>query len=359
MIVRNIFEAMVAKGASDLYLRANATPRARINGQVTTLMPDVVLVDSMQALTNLILAKEQRKHEFAQKMDIDFIHVEEGVGRFRINMFMQRGSPAIVARHVQSHIQSFKELNLPVELCEVFSEETKGLLLLCGPAGNGKSTTIASMIDNINARQSKHIITIEDPIEFLFEDKKSIINQRELGIDVPTYPSALKHVTQQSPDIIYIGNVRDEDTMRAAITATELGTFVMTTLHTVNAVQTLVRMVNFFPPHLHDEVRMQLSLIMRGTISLRLLPCKDGQGRIPAYETMVVTPTIARLIREGRFREIQNYIDEGELFGMRSFKKSLVHLVKEELVDEDVARQYADSKDDFNLALKGVQRMGE
>ena len=175
------------------------------------------------------------------------------------------------------------------------------------------------MIEYINTNQAKHIITIEDPIEFLFRDKKSLINQRELHLDVPSYPSALKHVTQQSPDIIFIGNVRDEETMRAAITATELGTFVMSTFHTVNAVQTIIRMVNFFPPYLHDEVRMQLSMILKGTISLRLLARKDGKGRVPAFETMVVTPTIGRLIREGRIREIQNYIDEGSLFGMQSF----------------------------------------
>ncbi len=168
---------------------------------------------------------------------------------------------------------------------------------------------------------------------------------------------ALKYVTQQSPDIIFIGNIRDEKTMRAVITATELGTFVMTTFHTVNSVQTIIRIVNFFPPHLHDEIRMQLSLILKGTIALRLLPRKDGKGRIPAFETMVVTPTISRLIREGRIREIQNYIDEGELFGMQSFKKSLVNLVKRGLVDLSEARSRADSKDEFDLEIKGLKRL--
>ncbi len=175
-----------------------------------------------------------------------------------------------------------------------------------------------------------------------------------LGLDVESYPTALKYVTQQSPDIIYIGNIRDEVTMKAAINATELGTFVMSTFHTVNAVQTIVRIVNFFPPYLHDEIRMQLSLILKGTISLRLLRRKDGQGRIPAFETMVVTPTIAKLIREGRIREIQSYIDEGTLFGMQSFKDSLVGLVKSDFVEASEARLYADSRDDFDLALKGL-----
>jgi len=212
------------------------------------------------------------------------------------------------------------------------------------------------MIEYINKMSAKHVITVEDPIEYLFTDDKCIINQRELGEDVRSYPMALKYVTQQSPDIIFIGNLRDEATMRAAITATELGTFVLTTFHTVNAVQTIIRMVNFFPPHLHDEVRMQLSIILKGTLSLRLLPRKDGQGRIPAFETMVVTPTISRLIREGRIREIQQYIDEGELFGMKSFKRSLVELVTSGLVEAADARAYADSKDEFDLELKGLKR---
>ncbi|MCA9404504.1 MAG: PilT/PilU family type 4a pilus ATPase, partial [Candidatus Omnitrophica bacterium] len=312
--------------------------------------------EEMDQIVTILLANDARRKQFKEDLDIDFIHEEPEIGRFRINIFTQRGTPALVARHVHSKIRGFDELNLPVEICKMFCEECKGLFIVSGPAGNGKSTTIASMIQYINDISSQHVVTIEDPIEFLFRDNKSIINQRELEIDVMSYPKALKHVTQQSPDIIYIGNIRDVETMRAAITATELGTFVMTTFHTINAVQTIIRIVNFFPPHLHDEIRMQLSMILKGTISLRLLPCKDGRGRIPAYETMVVTPTIARLIREGRIREIQNYIDDGELFGMQSFKKSLVDKVKRGLVDERDARRYADSKDDFNLELKGLKR---
>ncbi len=355
MNTRQVFQLMVEREASDLYLRTKAFPRARINGKVETIGKEPLGKDEMTAITNLLLGSEKRRKKFLDNLDIDFIHEEEGVGRFRINIFTQRGSPAIVARHVHTEVKSFEELNLPIDVLKMFCEEPKGLFITSGPAGSGKSTTIATMIDYINTMSAKHVITLEDPIEFLFTDKKSIINQRELGLDVHSYPMALKYVTQQSPDIIFIGNIRDEATMRAAITATELGTFVLTTFHTVNAVQTIVRIVNFFPPHLHNEIRMQLSMILKGTISLRLLPRKDGKGRIPAYETMVVTPTISRLIREGHIREIQNYIDEGELFGMKCFKKSLVDLVTSGLVDENDARQYADSKDEFNLELKGLK----
>ena len=359
MNTKEIFQLMVDREASDLYLRTKAFPRARINGKVETIGAEPISKSEMTGITNLLLGNEQRHKKFLKDLDIDFIHQEPGVGRFRINIFTQRGTPAIVARHIHTTVKSFEELNLPVDVLKSFCEESKGMFLASGPAGSGKSTTIAAMLEYINRVDAKHVITIEDPIEFLFTDKKSIINQRELGLDVHSYPMALRYITQQSPDIIFIGNIRDEDTMRAAMTATELGTFVMTTFHTVNAVQTIVRMVNFFPPYLHDEVRMQLSMILKGTLSLRLLPRKDGKGRIPAFETMVVTPTIARLIREGRIREIQNYIDEGELFGMQSFKKSLVDLVKSHVVEEQVARLYADSKDEFNLAITGVKKFNK
>ena len=354
MKIQELFHRMVEKEASDLYLRTNAYPMARINGKLEVIGAAAVTKAEMLALVNLLLANERRIKIYKDNLDIDFIHDEADIGRFRINIFTQRGTPALVARHIHTKIKSFEELLLPVELCKKFCEESKGLFLVCGPAGNGKTTTIASMIEYINTISAQHIITIEDPIEFLFKDKNSLINQRELGLDVPSYPQALRHVTQQSPDIIYIGNIRDEETMRAAIMATELGTFVMTTFHTINAVQSIIRIVNFFPPHLHDEIRMQLSMILKGTISLRLLPRRNGEGRVPAYETMVVTPTIARLIREGKVQEIQGFIDQGELFGMQSFKRSLVKLVKEDMVDAAEARRVSDSKDEFDLALKGI-----
>jgi len=357
MRIKKFLKQMIETQASDLFLRTQALPRLRINGKVQTADAQPISLEEMTAITTFLLDNDERKQFFAQNLDIDFIHVEPGTGRFRVNIFKQRGTPAVVIRCVYSHIRTFEELCLPADLCRRFCEESKGLVLLCGPAGSGKTTTICSMIEYINLTNEKHIVTIEDPIEFLFHDKKSIINQRELGLDVHSYPIALRHVTQQSPDLLFIGTTRDEPTMRAAISATELGVFVLTTFHTVNAVQTIHRIINFFPPHLHEEIRMQLSLILKGIVSLRLLPRKDGKGRIPAYETMVVTPTIARLIREGSTKEIQSFIDEGELFGMKSFKQTLVKLVKENLVTEEDARRFSDSKDEFDLELKGIKRL--
>jgi len=356
MDLRELFKIMVEKEASDMFISADTHPRARINGAVQAISSDLVSKETMINIADHLMATEDHRKRFAANFDIDFIYQEPDVGRFRINVCKERGYPSVVARHVHTNVRTFEELNLPTELLYKFAEEPSGLLILSGPAGSGKSTAIASLLETINQKHEKHIVTIEDPIEFLFDDKKSTINQRELGSDVYSYVAALRHVTQQSADIIYIGTIRDEETMRASITATELGSFVVTTFHTINAVQAITRIVNFFPPHLHEEIRMQLSVILKGVISLRLLPRMDKTGRIPAYETMVVTPTIGRLIREGKIKEIQNFIDEGELFGMQSFKKSLVNLVKEGIVHEDIARIYAESKDEFNLELKGVKR---
>lgn len=356
MRVERLFKMMVEREASDLFLRVRAAPHVRVHGKLQTLEDEVVTKEEMMAVTDFLLSTKEQKEQYAKNLDIDFIYHEPKIGRFRINVFTQRGTPSIVARHVTDKIKSFEDLHLPVDLCRQFCTEPRGLVLVCGPAGSGKSTTIASMIEYLNLTTEKHIVTIEDPIEYLFKDKKSLINQRELGIDVYSYPSALRFVTQQSPDMIFIGTIRDTETMKAAISAAELGVLVASTFHTINAIQTIERIVNFFPPYLHAEVRMQLSLLLKGVISLRLLPRKDGKGRIPAYETMVVTPTIARLIREGAIMQIQSFIDEGQLFGMQSFKQSLVRLVKQDLVAEEEARQLADSKDEFNLELRGIKR---
>jgi len=234
--------------------------------------------------------------------------------------------------------------------------ERRGLVLLTGTMGSGKSTTLASMIEYINCHTNKHILTVEEPIEFTFKDKEGIVNQRELGMDVSSYAVALRAFTLQSPDVIFIGNIRDYDTMSAAITAAETGVLVLSTLHTVNAAQSVERIINFFPPHEHQEKRNQLSSLLKGVISLRLIPAKDGRGRIPAYEIMLLTPTISRLIREGKIWEINQFITDGTVFGMQSFDQSLVRLVHEGKINAEEAMDFADSKDEFTLALKGIKR---
>lgn len=354
MELNEILQIMVEKDASDLFLRIGAKPKIRVYGKIQDIAVNTIQPDQMKGFIDVLLSTEDRRQIFKERMNLDFTYAVPQLGRFRINTFIQRGSPAVVARHVHHETRSFEDLSLPADILKQFCSESRGMFLACGPAGNGKSSCIATMIEHINATQPKHIITIEDPIEFLFKDKMSLINQREMEIDVASFPSALKHVTQQSPDVIYIANIRDEETMKAAITATELGTFMISTLHTVNAVQSIMRIINFFPPHQREETRAQLAEVLKGIICLRLVPRADGKGRVPAYETLVVTPTVAGLIREGRIKEIQHYIDEGSMFGMQSFHQSLVKLVKLGLVEEKTARQYTDSKSEFDLAMKGI-----
>ena len=228
-------------------------------------------------------------------------------------------------------------------------------MLLTGSTGSGKSTTIASMIEYINTRHKKHILTIEEPIEFTFGDKQSIINQRELGPDVFSYQIALKAFALQSPDVIYIGNIRDYETMATAMTAAETGVLVLSTLHTINAAQTVERIINFFPPYQHEQVAIQLSSLLKGVISLRLIPYKEKSGRIPAYESMVLTPTISRLIRERKVWEIPRYLQEGGIFGMQTFNQSLTKLFREEKISIEEAMRFSDNKDELDLMLKGIK----
>lgn len=357
MEIKKLLKLMVEKNASDLFYRAGSNLRMRIDGKVVCVDEKIVNLDEVNDAVKELSSNELRDF-FQRNLDVDFgVYLPELQHRFRVSIFMQRNWPALVIRNILSDIQTFEELNLPGGVLEKLCMEKRGLVLLTGSAGSGKSTTIASMIEYINNNSNKHILAIEEPIEFTFKDKNSIINQRELGIDVSSYQAALRAFTLQSPDVIFIGNIRDYETMSIAITAAETGVLVLSTLHTVNATQSVERIVNFFPPHQHQELRTQLSSILKGVISLRLVPLKEGGGRIPAYEAMLLTPTISRLIREGRTWEIPPFIEDGMVFGMQSFNQSLIKLVREGKVSEEVAADFADSKDEFMLALKGIKKI--
>jgi twitching motility protein PilT len=356
MKIKDLLKEMVAKNASDLFFRAGGIPRLRIDGQVVQMSDVILSVDDVMSATEELMSPKQRAL-FKENMDIDFAYYFEGLDRrFRISIFMQRNWPSIVIRSIQNVVQNFEDLMLPVDVLKKLSMEKRGLVLLTGTMGSGKSTTIASMIEYINNNCNKHILTVEEPIEFTFKDNKSLINQRELGLDVQSYRIALKAFTLQSPDVIFIGNIRDYDTMQAAMTAAETGVLVLSTLHTVNASQSVERIINFFPPHQHQEIRNQLATILKGVISLRLVPAHNASGRVPAYESMLLTPTISRLIREGKVQDMQRYIEEGELFGMCSFDQSLVKLVKAGKISEEEAGNFADNRDEFVLTLKGIRR---
>ncbi len=356
MGIKQLMQEMVARGGSDLFYRAGGIPRLRLDGRVVPMGNKILTVEDLVQATEELTNSRQREI-FKNKLDVDFaVYFDEFGRRFRVSIFMQRNWPSIVIRNVRNCISSFEELNLPAEILKKLSSETRGLVLLTGSMGSGKSTTIASMIEYINCNAKKHILTAEEPIEFTFEDNQSIINQRELGIDVSSYATALRAFTLQSPDVMFIGNIRDYDTVSSTLTAAETGVLVLSTLHTINASQTVERLVNFFQPHQHQEIRNQLAVLLKGVISLRLVPAKDGQGRIPAAEIMLLTPTISRLIREDKIWEIPQFIDEGAIFGMQSFNQSLVKLVNSGKVALEDAILAADSREEFMLAYKGIKK---
>ena len=356
MEIKKLMQEMIDRNASDLFYRAGGIVRLRVDGKVIPLGKEVLSVEDVMLAAEQLTNAKQRE-TFKNNLDVDFaVYLDEFKRRFRVSIFMQRNWPSIVIRNVRDDISSFEELNLPVEILKKLSLETRGLVLLTGSMGSGKSTTIASMIEYINNNARKHVLTAEEPIEFTFEDKQSIINQRELGIDVASYAASLRAFTLQSPDVLFIGNIRDYDTVSSALAAAETGVLVLSTLHTINASQTVERLINFFPPHQHQEVRNQLSTLLKGVISLRLVPIKGGAGRIPAYEVMLLTPTISRLIREGKIWEIPQFIDDGAIFGMQSFNQSLVKLVHEGKITEEEAAATADNRDEFMLTFRGIKK---
>jgi len=356
MTIKELLKVMIERDASDLFYRAGGRPHLRVDGKIENVSDGVLSTESVNKAIEEI-ATPQQIGRFKETLDIDFaVYLNEFGRRFRVSMFVQRNSPSIVIRNVRSSIASFEDLNLPAKVLKKLCGERRGLVLLSGTMGSGKSTAIASMIEYINQNSNKHILTIEEPIEFTFQDKNSIINQRELGLDVASYAVGLRAFTLQSPDVIFIGNIRDRETMSAALTAAETGVLVLSTLHTINASQSVERIVNFFPPHQHLQIRTQLSSLLKGVISLRLIPYKDRPGRIPAYETMLLTPTISRLIRESKDWEMSQFIEDGCVFDMQSFNQSLVKLVKDGKISEEDAASFADNKEEFSLSLRGIRK---
>ncbi len=357
MKVREILRSMCDRDASDLFLKVDNVPYLRVYGELVPMQdfPTLSAKDLSAIITEI--ADEKNKARLSTERDTDFAINVEGLDRFRISIFCQRGLASIVMRRIKSNVPDFKELNMPEKVCQSLAQERRGLVLLAGQAGHGKSTTIASMIEYLNLTTSRHILTVEDPIEFTFTDKKCVINQRELGVDVASYPVALRQVTLQSPDVIFIGTIRDLETMSAALNAAEMGILVLSTVHTVNVAQTVQRLLNFYPPHQHNEIRMQLSFLLKGVISMRLVPRTDVAGRVPACETMALTPTLSRLIREGNFNDMTRFLEEGGLFGMQSFKQDLARLVKDAKITAEEAYKFADSKEDLELEIKGIKRL--
>jgi twitching motility protein PilT len=351
MQINAILDKMIEVKASDIFIRTNSVLRARISTLVVTISEEVFTKESIEQLVKEMTDDRAKKH-LQEDRSCEFAFYYKESWRFRVGIFYQRDSLALVIRKIDLHIPKFDSLNLPSKVLEKFCNERRGIVLLTGITGSGKSTTIASMIDYMNERQPKHILAVEEPIEFTFQDKKCLINQREIGVDVRSYSDALRQFALHSPDVIYIGNVRDPDTCYAALTAAETGVLVVSTLHTVNAASTIERIINFFPPHQHELILTQLSTLLKGVISLRLIPRADGQGMIPAYEIMALSPSISRLIRENKIWEIPKYMEKGDVYGMNTFNQCLIRLTEEGKITSELAFEYTDRREELEMELR-------
>ena len=353
MDLNKLLKIMVDKKASDLYFKVGNVPHIRVNGELQPVGKESISSKDMDEAANIIL-ESQKRASIAEKDEIDTSYTAPELGRFRVNIFTQRGYTGIVIRSLKTEILGFRELNLPVDIMQKLSMRKRGLILITGHAGSGKSTTLAAIIEYMSANRRAHIITIEDPIEFIHEDNKSIIEQREIGIDTKGFKSALRYVVRQSPDVILIGEIRDTETMETAIMAAETGHLVLSTLHTIDAIQTVERIINFFPPYQHRQIRMQLSFILKGVISMRLLPLASGEGRIPALEIMLASPTIRKLLLEGQTGKIYDTIKNSKDFGMQTFNQSVEQFYKDGLISYEDALSASDSQAEFRLRTKGI-----
>ncbi len=343
-----LLKTMVDRGASDLHLKSGSPPVIRVDGELYMLGEEPVTPDGMKEYAASIMTDKQISI-FSDQNEIDFAYGVLNVGRFRVNIFRQRGSISIAMRQVVSKIPGFDELNLPTVLKRL-SLEPRGMILVTGTTGSGKTTTLAAMIDYINQNVRRHIVTVEDPIEILHNDNKSMINQREVGIDTRSYGTALKYVLRQDPDVIFIGEMRDLETVRTAMTAAQTGHLVLSTLHTIDVSETVNRIIDFFPLHQQKQVRILLAGSLRGIISQRLLPRADGKGRVPAIELMVMTKRIRDLVLDSeQTHKIEEAIREGDYYGMQTFDQSLLGLYRDGLVTLQDAAAVASNPHDFKL----------
>ena len=343
---------MVERGASDLFLKAGSPPNLRIDGVISPAdYGDLTSTETERFATSIM--NENQWRAFSEVPEMDLAVGVSGLGRFRVNCFRQRGSVGMVFRHISNPEFSFDTLNLP-PVVQALAEKLRGLTLVTGMTGAGKSTTLAAMINHINQTRKCHIVTVEDPIEFLHQDKRAIVNQREVGFDTMNFRDALRHVLRQSPDVILIGEMRDLETIQTAISAAETGHLVFSTLHTTDAVQTVERVINYFPAYLHNQIRMELSLCLNGIICQRLIPHKSGQGRVPAIEIMISTPTIKKLLLEGKTMDLAEHIIQGEYYGMQTFNQCLVKLIQGGLITYETAMSYATSPEELRLAMEGL-----
>lgn len=357
MDLRLLLQIMAEKGASDLHLRSNKPAVFRVDGNLAYRTPEPIAAEQIEQWVKSILNEKQMR-VFEERLECDMSLSVDALGRFRVNIYRQRNLVNVAFRVISNKIPSFEALKLPPVIRKI-ADEPRGLVLVTGTTGSGKSTTLAAMIDYINNTRSRHIITVEDPIEYLHEDRQSIISQRELLQDTLSYPEALKHAVRQDPDVILLGEMRDLETMGAALTAAQTGHLVLSTIHTIDAVQTVNRIIDVFPPHQQNQIRFQLADTLRGVISQRLLPHTSGAGRVPAIEIMVVTPIIRKYILENTLGEISNVMKQGTYYGMKTFHQALIELIQKGEIALETALGASSNPEEIMMAIRGVQTGSE
>jgi len=349
MEILEILKVATDAGASDVHLTVASPPIMRVNGKLLRMTEKKLAPEDTQRIIREILTEDQM-HTVEKKGELDFSYSSPNLGRFRVNIYKQRGSYSMALRVVALSIPNMDALKLPAVLKELAMKQ-RGLVLVTGPTGSGKSTTLASMIDYMNHERNDHIITIEDPIEYLHKHNKSVINQREIGNDSLTFANALRAALRQDPDIILVGEMRDLETISTAITAAETGHLVLSTLHTIGAAKTVDRIIDVFPPHQQQQIRIQLASVLEAVISQQILPKADGTGRVAAFEIMIANTAIRNLIREGKTHQMQTVIQTGSNLGMQTMDASLVDLFKRRLIDLATLRKYAVDVDMVNKQI--------
>ena len=347
------FEAMVRAKASDLHLKAGSPPHVRINSVISPTRAEPLTGEEIDSLAMELLTPKQRAF-FEEHGSIDVAHELEGSDRFRLNIYRQRGHTSISARRVTLEIPSFESLHLPPIMAKI-AEEREGLVLISGSTGCGKSTTLAAMLEHINRTRLCHIVTIEDPIEYIFQDKKALISQREIGIDVETFDSALKYLMREDPDVVLIGEMRDHETFQAALQASETGHLVFGTVHAPSAAQTVSRVLDLFEAERRDLLRQSMAFNLRAIVCQKLVPSiAKGVGHVPAVEVLLTNPSVRQLLQESRETELNDVIRSNDREGMRTFTQSLLELVQNEQVDPKVACDHAPNPQELKMLLKGI-----
>ncbi|RLE30082.1 MAG: type IV pili twitching motility protein PilT [Acidobacteria bacterium] len=356
MHINDILKAAAERKASDVHIKVGAHPVIRIDGKLQLLTEFKRLMQEDTIAMAFSMMSSRQKERFKQFLETDIAYSVPGLGRFRVNIFQQRGSVGMVLRLIPSRILNFKELQLPMVM-EKICEEQRGLVLVTGTTGSGKSTTLAAMIDYINTHRIEHVMTIEDPIEYLHRDKKSIVNQREIDVDTKNFTNALRSALRQDPDVILVGEMRDYETIETALLAAETGHLVLSTLHTLDATETINRVISVFPPHQQKQIRIQLAAVLKSIISQRLMPRADGLGRVPAVEVLISTSYIKDCIEnKEKTKLIRDAISQGtSQYGMQTFDQSLYLLYKNGLITLDEALRRATNPDEFKLKIQGIQ----